>query len=55
LTNLFSRSATLQAEKCFRLAQGPVSFTLAAKLEAIGPAFERQAQEIEYQVPSLAA
>jgi hypothetical protein len=37
----------LQAERCFRLAQGPASPRLADELEALGRAFEQEAIEIE--------
>ncbi len=36
-----------EAERCFRLAQGIASFELAAELEAIGHAFECEAEELE--------
>lgn len=35
------------AEACFRLAQGAVSRSLAEELEALGRAFEREAEELE--------
>jgi len=35
------------AETCFRLAQGAVSLSLAEELEALGRAFEREAEELE--------
>ncbi len=36
-----------EAERCFRLAQGITSFDLADELEAIGRAFESEAEELE--------
>ena len=36
-----------EAERCFRLAQGIGSFELADELEAIGRAFESEAEELE--------
>jgi hypothetical protein len=36
-----------EAERCFRLAQGIASFELADELEAIGRAFESEAEELE--------
>ena len=36
-----------EAERCFRLAQGIASFELANELEAIGRAFEGEADELE--------
>jgi hypothetical protein len=37
----------IQAERCFRLASGPVSIRLADELEALGRAFKREARELE--------
>jgi hypothetical protein len=39
------------AERCFRLAQGPASRRLADELEAIGRALEHEAREIESDAP----
>jgi hypothetical protein len=36
-----------EAERCFRLAQGIASFELANELEAIGRAFESEAEKLE--------
>jgi hypothetical protein len=36
-----------EAARCFRLAQGIASFELADELEAIGRAFENEAEELE--------
>jgi hypothetical protein len=36
-----------QAERCFRLANGPAGPGLAGELEALGRAFEREARELE--------
>jgi hypothetical protein len=36
-----------EAGRCFRLAQGIASFQLANELEAIGRAFESEAEELE--------
>jgi hypothetical protein len=45
-----------EAERCFRLAQGIASFELANELEAIGRAFESEAEELEVAPkPELAA
>jgi hypothetical protein len=45
-----------EAERCFRLAQGVASFELADELEAIGRAFESEAEELEAAPkPQLAA
>jgi hypothetical protein len=37
----------IQAERCFRLANGPAGLRLADELEALGRAFEREASELE--------
>ena len=36
-----------EAQRCFRLAQGIASFELADELEAIGRAFDNEADELE--------
>jgi hypothetical protein len=36
----------VEAERCFRLAQGIASFELANELEALGRAFEIEAAEL---------
>ena len=36
-----------EAQRCFRLAQGIASFELADELEAIGRAFQSEADELE--------
>ena len=36
-----------EAQRCFRLAQGIASFELADELEAIGRAFDSEADELE--------
>jgi hypothetical protein len=36
-----------EAERCFRLAQGIASFELADELEAIGRAFESEAEDLQ--------
>ena len=36
-----------EAQRCFRLARGIASFELADELEAIGLAFEIEAEEVE--------
>jgi hypothetical protein len=36
-----------EAQRCFRLAQGIASFELADELEAIGRAFESEAEKLE--------
>ena len=36
-----------QAERCFRLANGPAGPRLADELEALGRAFDREARELE--------
>jgi hypothetical protein len=40
-----------EAERCFRLAQGIASFELANELEAIGQAFESEADELDIAMP----
>ena len=35
-----------QAERCFRLANGPAGPRLADELEALGHAFDREAREL---------
>jgi hypothetical protein len=42
-----SHQLRITAARCFRLAQGPASRRLADELEAIGRAFEQEAQTIE--------
>jgi hypothetical protein len=37
----------VEAERCFRLARGPVGLLLADELEALGRAFEEEARGIE--------
>ena len=37
----------VEAQRCFRLARGIASFELADELEAIGQAFECEADELE--------
>ena len=37
----------VEAQRCFRLARGIASFELADELEAIGHAFESEAEELE--------
>ena len=37
----------VEAQRCFRLARGIASFELADELEAIGQAFESEADELE--------
>jgi hypothetical protein len=37
----------IQAERCFRLANGPAGPRLAAELEALGRTFGREARELE--------
>jgi hypothetical protein len=45
-----------EAQRCFRLARGIASFELADELEAIGRAFESEAEELEAaSKPQLAA
>jgi hypothetical protein len=43
----FADALRSEAERCFRLAQGIASFELADELEAIGRAFENEAEELE--------
>ncbi len=43
----FADALHSEAERCFRLAQGIASFELADELEAIGRAFESEAEELE--------
>ena len=42
-----ARYLHIQAERCFRLANGPAGPRLADELEALGCAFERKARELE--------
>ena len=42
-----AQSLRVEAQRCFRLARGIVSFELADELEAIGRAFESEAVELE--------
>jgi hypothetical protein len=37
----------VHAERCFRLAKGPIGPRLAEELEALGQAFEQEASELE--------
>jgi hypothetical protein len=39
-----------EAQRCFRLARGIASFELAEELEAIGRAFEGEADELETEL-----
>ena len=41
-----ARALRIEAERCFRLAQGIGSFELAEELEALGRAFEAEAEEL---------
>ena len=41
-----ARALRIEAERCFRLAQGIASFELANELEALGRRFETEAEEI---------
>src|SRR3954451_3080583 len=41
-----ARALRIEAERCFRLAQGIASFELANELEALGHRFETEAEEI---------
>ena len=45
----------LEAERCYRLAQGIADAGLSDELEAIGHEFEREAAESEAEGPPLAA
>ena len=44
---LLAQALRVEAQRCFRLARGVVSFELADELEAIGRAFESEAGELE--------
>ena len=44
---LLAQALRVEAQRCFRLARGIVSFELADELEAIGRAFENEAGELE--------
>ena len=37
----------MEAQRCFRLARGIASFELADELEAIGHAFQNEAEDLE--------
>lgn len=41
-----ARDLRVEAERCFRLAQGIASFELAQELEALGREFEAEADEL---------
>jgi hypothetical protein len=44
---LLADALRVEAQRCFRLASGIASFDLADELEAIGYAFESEAEELE--------
>ena len=44
----------VEAQRCFRLARGIASFELADELEAIGQAFESEAEQLESCQPASA-
>jgi hypothetical protein len=46
---LLAQALRTEAQRCFRLARGIASFELADELEAIGLAFQSEAEEIEEQ------
>jgi hypothetical protein len=47
-----ARALQIEAERCFRLALGSGSFELADELEALGRAFEAEAEELAAGTPS---
>ena len=51
---LLAQSLRAEAQRCFRLARGIASFELADELEAIGRAFEGEAEELEELEPAPA-
>lgn len=51
---LLAQSLRAEAQRCFRLARGIASFELADELEAIGRAFESEAEELEAPEPAPA-
>jgi hypothetical protein len=44
---LLAQTLRVEAQRCFRLAQGFASFELADELEAIGHAFQNEAEDLE--------
>ena len=44
---LLAQALRIEAQRCFRLSRGIASFELADELEAIGRAFEWEAEELE--------
>lgn len=50
-----ARALQIEAERCFRLALGIGSFELADELEALGRAFEAEAEELAAGRPSPSA
>jgi hypothetical protein len=44
---LLAQALRIEAQRCFRLARGIASYDLADELEAIGQAFETEAEELE--------
>ena len=41
-----ARALRVEAERCFRLAQGMVTYELADELEALGRVFESEAEQL---------
>src|SRR5712675_3733604 len=44
---LLAQALRVEAQRCFRLARGIVSFELADELEAIGRAFKSETEQLE--------
>jgi len=44
---LLAQALRVEAQRCFRLARGIASFELADELDAIGRAFESEAEDLE--------
>ena len=44
---LLAQVLRVEAQRCFRLARGIASFELADELEAIGHAFQNEAEDLE--------
>ncbi|MBV9018481.1 MAG: hypothetical protein JO058_22760 [Alphaproteobacteria bacterium] len=44
---LLAEALRAEAQRCFRLARGIASFELADELEAIGHAFQNEAEDLE--------
>jgi hypothetical protein len=52
---LLAQALRIEAQRCFRLARGIASYDLADELEAIGQAFETEAEALEAGGPLRSA